>query len=78
VFLVSLAVTFGFQLAAGLTALSDHGRDGPVTTIAVLVIVCFLIGIGRSWELIGGPSILLRRELRSLARGRGEHDGGSS
>jgi len=74
VFLVSLAVTFGFQLAAGLTELSNARRDGPVTTIAVLVIVCFLIGIARSWELIGGPSILLRRELRSLARGRGEHD----
>jgi hypothetical protein len=61
-----------------LSQLSDARRDGPVTTIAVLVIVCFLIGIARSWELIGGPSIMLRRELRALARSRGEHDGGSS
>jgi len=78
VFLVGLAATFGVQLAAGLSQLSDAHRDGPVTTIAVLVIVCFLIGIARSWELIGGPSIMLRRELRALARSRGEHDGGSS
>jgi len=75
VFLVTLVITFGVQLFAGLSQLSDARRDGPVTTIAVLVIVCFMIGIARSWELIGGPSIVLRRELRALARGRGERDG---
>jgi hypothetical protein len=78
VFLVGLAVTFCLQLVAGSMALSDTHRNGPLTTIAVLVIVCFLIGVARSWELIGGPSILLRRELRALAKARTEHDTHSS
>jgi len=74
VFLVGLAITFTVQLIAGLLELAQPRQQGPVTTIAVLVIVCFLIGIARSWELIGGPSIMLRRELGALARAHGEHD----
>jgi hypothetical protein len=61
-FLVGLVVVFVLQLDLGIRA-GDHPERGPVSSIAVLVIVCFLIGISRSWELIGGPSISLRREL---------------
>jgi hypothetical protein len=31
--------------------------SGAVNTIAALVVVCFLIGVGRAWELISRPSV---------------------
>jgi hypothetical protein len=39
-----------------------------VNNIAILVIVCFLIGIARAWELIGGPYIGIGHEMVALAR----------
>lgn len=62
-FLLGLVVLFVLQLIAAV-GLLEHPRDaGQVETIAVLVIVCFFVGIARAWELIGGPSIGLRQEI---------------
>jgi hypothetical protein len=70
-FLVGLMITFVVQLIAGIGVIARPGDSGTVNTIAILVAVCFLIGIDRAWELVGGPSIGLSREFGSLVRGDG-------
>ena len=67
-FLIGLAVVFVLQLANGLAVNADPGRSGDVNTIAVLVVCCFLIGIARAWELIGGPSMGIAHEVTALVR----------
>lgn len=68
VFLVGLAVMFVFQLLQGIAVIVHPHNPGAVNTIAIIVIVCFLIGIARSWELIGGPSFGIRHEVTELVR----------
>jgi hypothetical protein len=71
-FLVGLAITFGLQLLYGRLVIRHPHNSSDFQMISTLVIVCFLIGIARSWELIGGPSIGLRGELRAIVRARGQ------
>jgi hypothetical protein len=74
-FLLGLVVAFVLQLVFGLRVIAHPGNANAVQAIAVLVIVCFLIGIARSWELIGGPTIGLRQELGTILRSdQGEDD----
>jgi hypothetical protein len=68
-FLLLLVVTFVIQLIEGAQVIAQPGNSGDVNTIAALVVVCFLIGIARAWELIGGPSIGIAHEVTALARG---------
>ena len=68
VFLTGLAVVFVLQLTEGLAVIADPGNSGDVNTIAILVVCCFFIGIARAWELIGGPSIGITREVTALVR----------
>jgi hypothetical protein len=72
-FLVGLVITFALEFVYALeTIRHPHHSAGSIRGIAVLVVVCFLIGISRSWELIGGPSIHLTRELSAAVRQHGE------
>ena len=72
-FLVGLVVVFAFQLYYALRLISRESDLSAARGIAVLVIVCFLIGIARSWELIGGPSIGLGSEVTALVQARGRN-----
>jgi hypothetical protein len=69
-FLVGLCVVFVVQFIEGVSVIVQPGNSGDVNTIAILVVVCFLIGIARSWELIGAPSIGFGREVTALIKGR--------
>jgi hypothetical protein len=65
-FLLGLVAVFVVQVITGVQIIAQPAGAGNVNTIAILVIVCFLIGIARAWELIGGPSIGLTREVTAL------------
>ena len=67
-FLLGLTATLVIQLIEGIDVIAHPGDSGAVNTIAVLVVICFLIGIARAWELIGGPSIGIAHEVVALVR----------
>ena len=67
-FLAGQTVSFLVQLIAGISA-RGAGEDPSATrAVAIIVVVSFLIGVARAWELIGGPEIGLFRELRLLGQ----------
>lgn len=67
-FLLALAATFVIQLIEGVNSIAKPHDASAVRTIAALLVVCFLIGIARAWDLIGGPSITIGSELGALVR----------
>jgi hypothetical protein len=67
-FLLGLLITFAVQLYNAADVLNHPGNASAVYTIASMVVICFLIGIARAWELIGGPSIGIRQEVTALVR----------
>jgi predicted membrane-bound spermidine synthase len=74
-FLVGQVVIFILQIRYGLGLITRSDASGAARAIAILVVVCFLIGIARSWELVGGPSFGIFSELIALFRTRRERRG---
>ena len=68
-FLAGLLVVFVFQLLAGIGLGRHPHNGGDLRTICILVIVCFLIGISRAWELVGGPEVGFVHEVVGMLRG---------
>jgi hypothetical protein len=70
-FLVGLVAVFVGELLAGIHLSRHDDRSGSVSTIAILMIVCFIVGIARAWELIGAQSIGLTSEVVRTVRDHG-------
>ncbi|MBC3840776.1 hypothetical protein GXW82_12240 [Streptacidiphilus sp. 4-A2] len=68
VFPICLGAVFVAQLLAGQTVMFHPAARGSVITIAEIIMVCFLIGIARAWELVGGPQLGLVGEILTLVR----------
>ena len=73
-FLIGFAVVFGYQLLTGIELIGSPESVGDVRALAILVVVCSLGGIARSWELIGGPEIGLRHEIVTSVRERSREE----
>ena len=64
-FLIGLVAILMTQAVYGVTVIV-HPRDGGAArAIATLVSLCFLFGVSRCWEVIGGPSIGLGHEVQA-------------
>jgi hypothetical protein len=72
-FLIGLLVVFVLQLVVGIQVNDDISR-GELSEAAILVVVSFLIGIARAWELIGAPNIGITGELFAAWRGHRDKD----
>lgn len=76
-YLTGLSVIFVIQLIEGWTISFTPSNSGAVDTIGFLVVICFLIGVARSWELIGGPNLAIRREVTELVHHRQSENEGN-
>ncbi len=72
-FLIGQLVVFGLQIRYGLQLVANGHNADATQAIAILVVVCFLLGISRSWELVGGPSFSFLGQSFAFVRERGDH-----
>ncbi len=82
--IIWLLVVFGFELFYGIELIQDSQRHGALEILGYVLITSLLIGIGRSWELVGDRDtgiltsigVLIGRDPRSArAQDDPESDG---
>ena len=64
-FLIGLVAILMTQSVYGVTVIVHPHDAGAARAIAALVSLCFLFGVSRCWEVIGGPSIGLGYEVQA-------------
>jgi hypothetical protein len=76
VILGMLLTTFAAQVITGLRNTDHSSAAGVQQTVAILVVVCFLSGIARSWELLGGQRTGIAGGIQALLGRQGRDDSG--
>jgi hypothetical protein len=67
---LALVAVAGFEIYAGVKAISHPGNSSGQETMAYVVIAELAVGIARAWELVGLRDTGLIASLGTLARGQ--------
>jgi hypothetical protein len=73
---VLLLGVFGFEIGAGINSIVAPHTDAPIDVIGNVLAASLLIGVARSWELVGDRDTGIVSSLLALA-GHDRHLGGS-
>jgi hypothetical protein len=74
--IVLLVGVFGFEIGAGIDSIVTPHTDAPIDVIGNVLAASLLIGIARSWELVGDRDTGIVSSVAALA-GHDRHLGGS-
>jgi hypothetical protein len=67
-YLLLLVGLFFVELDAGLRFVTGGGEADATHTLSFTLVVFFLVGISRAWELVGGPAVGPSHQLAKLLR----------
>ena len=67
---------FGFEIGAGIDSIIAPHTDAPIDVIGNVLAASLLIGVARSWELVGDRDTGIVSSIAALA-GHDRHLGGS-
>ena len=74
--IVLLLGVFGFEIGAGIDSIIAPHTDAPIDIIGNVLAASLLIGVARSWELVGDRDTGIVSSIAALA-GHARHLGGS-